>query len=199
MEKLTDNKYEIHELLKKRWSPRAFSNKEIETDKFLRILEAARWAPSAFNEQPWIYFLGFNNDTTYKKIFESLTASNQTWAFSALVLMVCCSKKLYSIGKENKYLGYDAGQSVAHMTFQAMQEGIFVHQMAGFSIEKIINNFKLPEQYTPFTVIALGYIGNPDSLPDDLKERELAVRTRKNLNDFIFQDEFGSTHEIVKP
>jgi len=196
MNKLAKTKYGIHFLLESRWSPRAFREDAVEKDKLQRIVEAAQWSPSSINEQPWRFILGEKGNETYDKIFEGLAESNKRWAKNAPVLMVSLSKKYFSHKQaENFHFMYDTGQSVAHMTFQAMHEGLYVHQMGGFNFEVIKNNFNVPEEYYIVSVIAVGYLGRPEILDDDLKEREMADRVRKDLSEIIFAGNFGKSWE----
>ena len=198
MNKLAKTKYGIHFLLESRWSPRSFREDRIETEKLQRILEAAQWSPSSMNEQPWRFILGEKESETYDKIFDSLTDYNKRWAGKAPVLIVTLAKKNFSKNnKDNFHFLYDAGQSVAHLTFQAMHEGLYVHQMGGFHFEKIKGYFNIPEEYYIVTVVAVGYVGKPEMLDDDIREREIADRNRKDLKEIIFTSQFGNPSEII--
>ena len=192
MNKLAKTKYGIHPLLEKRWSPRAFREDAVEKEKLQRIFEAAQWSPSCMNEQSWRFIVGEKGNETYNKIFDSLTENNQRWVKHVPVLIVSLAKKYFERnGKENLYFMYDTGQSVAHLTFQAMHEGLYVHQMGGFNHEKIKNYFNVPEEYDVMSVIAIGYIANPDILDEDIKLRELEERERKDLSEIVFTESFG--------
>jgi nitroreductase len=199
MSKKAKTKYEIHPLLAKRWSPRAFADKSIEKEKLQKILEAARWSPSASNIQPWVFFVGIKGDTVYEKIFESLVEFNQMWCVHAPVLVLNCGKITSGDdGARNKVWKYDVGQAVAHMSFQAMNEGLFIHQMGGFDALKAANLFSLPEDVRAISVSAIGYIGNPSILHPRMQKSELAERDRKELNTFVFSDKYGKASEIIK-
>ena len=192
MNKEANTIYDIHPLLKKRWSPRAFSEKPIENEKLQRMFEAARWSPSASNEQPWAYIFGKKGDETYNKIMSSLVEFNQIWSQFAPVLIVACAKKDVVKGEgENLYRMYDIGQAVAHFTFQAASEGLYVHQMAGFDAEKTNELFHIPANFEAVTVLAIGYMGDPKVLHPKLEKLEVAARERKPLKEFIFSGEFG--------
>lgn len=197
MSKKAKTLFLIHPLLEERWSPRAFRDEPIDTEKLMRLFEAARWSPSAFNEQPWRYIVGVKNaGETYEKILSGLREANKEWASGAPVLVVCLAKKSYSQNQQdNFHFLYDAGQSVAHLTFQAMHEGVYVHQMAGFYFEKIVAEFKVPDEYYVATVIAMGFLGNPEQLSEELQKRELAERGRKPFSEILFSDEFGKSFE----
>lgn len=198
MSKKANTIYGILPLLEKRWSPRAFYNVDIEKDKLKRIIEASRWSASAMNEQPWNYIVGIRGENkSFEKILETLVDFNKTWAKNAHVLILACGKKNYSHNNTpNPTYLYDVGQSVAHMSVQAMHEGVYIHQMAGFSAEKARELFGIPEEYDPVTVLAMGYIGNPDTLSDELKEREIQERTRKHFTEFVFEDQFGKKSSL---
>jgi nitroreductase len=196
MNKLAKTKYGIHFLLESRWSPRAFREDLVEKEKLQRILEAAQWSPSSMNEQPWRFIVGEKGNETYDKIFASLTDSNKRWAKNAPVLLATLAKKYFTRnGHENFHFLYDTGQAVAHMTFQAMHEGLYVHQMGGFNFEIIKYNFNVPEEFYIVSMIAVGYLGKPDVLDDDLKEREMADRSRKDFKEIFFAGNFGNPWE----
>lgn len=194
MLKKANTSFSINTILENRWSPRAFADKKVDKETLQRILEACRWSPSCFNEQPWQFIIGQKNSyqSTYDKILNSLTTSNQVWAKTADILMLACGRKYFKQNnKENNYTRYDVGQSVAHLTFQAMTEGVFVHQMAGFSVAKVIEEFNIPSEVEPISVIALGYLGSPDILPTNLKEKEIGERNRQALELIFFTEEYG--------
>ncbi|MDZ7742367.1 MAG: nitroreductase family protein [Bacteroidota bacterium] len=190
MNKEAKTDFEIHDLLKKRWSPRAFADKPVEKDRLQRMFEAARWSPSASNEQPWYFILGQKGDETYDKIYECLVEFNQLWTKFAPVLML-------SIGKENNTYQYDVGQAVAHLSFQATADGLYVHQMAGFSKSKAKEIFELPEYDHALTAIAAGYIGDPEMLHPRMQKSERAERERKEMKSFVFSGKFGNISKLV--
>lgn len=196
MNKLAKTKYGIHFLLESRWSPRAFRDENIEKEKLQRMFEAAQWAPSSMNEQPWKFIVGEKGTDSYNKIFESLADFNKRWAKNAPVLVVSLAKKNFTHdGRENFHFLYDTGQAVAHMTFQAMYEGLYVHQMGGFNFEILKYGFSIPEEFYIVTVIAIGYLGKSEMLEDDLKSRELADRERKDIGEIFYVDRFGNSWE----
>ncbi len=192
MEKSAKTIHNIHPILKKRWSPRAFTSKAVEKEKISRIFEAARWSPSAFNEQPWRFILGQKGSQTWNKIFNTLVEFNQAWAKNADILVITVGRKtLTDSNKPNGSFHYDVGQSVAHLTFQVMHEGLHMHQMGGFSKEKAFSAFNIPEEYEPLTVLAIGYIGEPEILEGNFIKMEKSPRERKPFNDILFEDNFG--------
>jgi nitroreductase len=198
MNKLAKTKYGIHFLLESRWSPRSFREDTVEPEKLQRIFEAAQWSPSSMNEQPWRFIIGEKGSETYDKILDSLMDMNKRWAGKAPVLIVSLAKENFTYNNHgNFHFLYDAGQAVAHMTFQAMHEGLYVHQMGGYHFEKIKLHFDIPEEYYIVTVIAIGYVGKPEMLDDDLREREMTDRTRKELSGTVFSGNFGNPWDQV--
>ena len=188
MNKRAKTKYEIIEILAQRWSPRAFSDKAIESEKLKRIFEAARWSPSANNSQPWSFIVGIkDNDNTYDKIYSTLVEFNQLWTKFAPVLIISCGTTDFNNRQMYTY-SYDVGQSVAYLTVQATSEGLFVHQMSGFDRDKAKELFNLPENVEPISAIAIGYIGNPEILNEKLKLMEMSERVRKDFDKFIFTE-----------
>ncbi len=185
----------INELLQKRFSPKTFSEKRVEHEQIVDLLEAARWAPSSMNEQPWRFLIAPKDDPeTFNKLLSSLNTNNQIWAKNASVLILTMARIDSEITKQiNKHALYDLGNSVAHLTFQAMTMGIYVRQMGGFDPEKTRAIFGIADNFIPVSVLAIGYKGNPESLPEELKKRELAVRRRKDLGEIAFKGKFGSS------
>jgi nitroreductase len=198
MEKPATTHFNIHPLLKKRWSPRAYEDKPVRKEVLQRILEAARWSPSSFNEQPWRFLVGIKGDNTWDKIMETLAEFNQKWAKLAPVLIMSMGKKtLTRNNKPNKVFIYDVGQSVAHITFQVMEEGLYMHQMGGFDGQKAAELFQIPEDYQPLTVMAIGYAGPAELLTDEkMRNDEKSERKRKDLTDLVFQDNYGSKSDL---
>ncbi|MFZ4707689.1 MAG: nitroreductase family protein [Bacteroidales bacterium] len=181
----------LHELIRKRWSPRAFAPTAIEPEKLQRIVEAARWAPSSSNLQPWKFLIGFAGDKTYNAIFSTLVEFNQLWAITAPVLMLAIGKETNAKGEPNGSYLYDVGQAVAYMTMQAMAEDLYVHQMGGFDKEQAALLTEVPESYKVITAIATGYRGDPEVLHENLKRLEYGPRARKATDEFVFTGKFG--------
>ncbi len=201
MEKPATTDLDIHPIIKKRWSPRSFKpSVPVEKDKLRRIFEAARWAPSSFNEQPWRFIVGMKGDSTWDKLFETLAEFNQKWAHLAPVLILTLGKKTYAkTGKPNKVHQYDLGASAAYMTFQAYSEGLVMHQMGGFSKEKAIEVFAVPEDYEPVSTIAMGYQDRPERLIPEMEESERASRQRQDIEKMVFSETFGQSAENILP
>ena len=199
MEKQAITSRPINELAKKRWSPRAFLDKPVERDKLISMFEAARWSASGGNEQPWCYIAGIRPNETWQKIFSALNEGNQEWNRQTPDLILACANKISSWdGGISDYYQYDAGQSVAHLSLEAMHQGLFVHQMGGFSAEKCHELFEIPDTFAVLTAIAVGYIGDPGLLPEKLRLRELQDRKRKALGEILFNGKFGEPASIMK-
>ncbi len=193
MRPLNDVAKPIHELLRRRWSPRAFSDRRVEPETLRRVLEAARWSPSCFNEQPWSYLVATKDDPAeYERMLACLVEGNQKWAKSAPVLMVSVATHAFAHnGKPNRHAFHDVGAASAYLTMEAASLGLYVHQMGGFSIEKVRETYGVPPTAEPVAAIALGYLGDPQSLPDDLRKKELAPSPRKLLIDFVHAGAWG--------
>jgi nitroreductase len=170
-----------------RWSPRAFADRDVNTADLKKLFEAARWAPSSFNEQPWRFLVGTRNSITYKKIFDALMPFNQGWAGQAPVLILGAAKTKFSHnGSPNGFAFYDLGAASAYLALQATALGLSAHQMAGYDQAAARVAFGIPQDYTLGAVIALGYQGEPAALINkQLLAQEIAPRERKPLNDFV--------------
>jgi len=198
--KKANPRYPIHHLLKKRWSPRAFNSEPVETEKLQRIFEAARWSPSASNEQPWAFIVGINGDETYEKIFSTMDAFNQLWVKTSPVLAISAGRTIsLKNGMPAEWFKYDVGQAVAHLTFQATHEGLYVHQMAGFDREKAHQLLEVPDKYEVITAFTIGYPGDYKVLHQNLQASEIARRERLHTDDFVFSGTFGQAADWIKP
>jgi nitroreductase len=193
VEKPAETAYPIEDLLRRRWSPRAFAERPVEPDKLLRVFEAARWSASCFNEQPWHFIVATKDDAArFARLLGCLVEGNQVWASRAPVLMVSVARLNFAqTGKPNRHAIHDVGLATAQMIHQAMAMGLFVHAMAGFHPDKVRDLYEVPAGYKPVAALALGYPGDPATLPDALRERELAPRTRKSQEAFVFRSTFG--------
>lgn len=186
--KKADTDYPIHTLLKNRWSPRSFSDKTIDTELLNQLFEAARWAPSSYNEQPWRFIVARKEDEeAFNKLSKVANDFNRNWATGAPVLVLGLTKKTFDRnGRTNKHAGHDLGQAIAHLTFEATRHDLFVHQMAGILPEKARELYDISDEYEPFTMFAIGFRGNPETLPNKLAEQETSPRSRKELDDIVF-------------
>jgi len=170
-----------------RWSPRAFDGREVSAADLRKIFEAARWAPSSNNEQPWSFIVGLRGTETHKKIAASLVSFNQMWAPKAPVLILGVANTKFSRnGKPNYYASYDLGAATMLITLQAQELGLATHQMGGFDHEAARGALEIPEDYALGSVMALGYMGEPATLENErLIEQEVAPRTRKQLDETV--------------
>jgi nitroreductase len=199
MEKLAQTEYPIEEILRRRWSPRAFSDRMVEPEKLQSLFEAARWAASCFNEQPWHFIVATkNNAEEYTTLLGCLIEKNQQWARLAPVLMMSVAKLNFEkTGKPNRHALHDVGLAMGNVCVEATALGLFVHQMAGFSVEKARAAYSIPDDYEPVAGIAVGYPAEVDVLPEQFRERELAPRKRKPIASFVFQGAWGKTSPLV--
>lgn len=199
MEKVADTTHPIEELLRRRWSPRAFANRPVEPEKLLSLLEAARWAASCANEQPWYFIVATKQDEAeYARLLSCLREGNQQWASHAPVLMVSVARLAFDAnGQPNRHAFHDVGLAVGNLILQATAFGLGVHQMAGFYPDKVRELYGVPEGFEPVAGIVLGYPGDPAILPEDLRQRELAQRARKPLETFVFRRAWGQTSPLV--
>jgi nitroreductase len=171
-----------------RWSPRSFADREVSPETLAKVFEAARWAASSGNAQPWRYLVGVRGSETHQNIFDSLVEFNQKWAGKAPVLILGYAQAHSNRGgKENRYALYDLGASTAYLVLEAAALGLTTHQMGGYDQEKARAAFEIPAEYVLGSVIALGYQDHPDALGDkELIEREVGPRQRKPLSEFVF-------------
>jgi nitroreductase len=177
----------VEDLILRRWSPRAYADKEVTADELKRLFEAARWAASSSNEQPWRFLVGRRGDETYQKIFNALVEFNQAWARTAPVLVLAVAKMTFTQkGTPNRYGLHDTGAAMAILALQATANGLHTHSMAGFDNEQMRASFAIPSDYEMGAVTAIGYFGDPATLPEHLQKREISPRERKPLEEFVF-------------
>ncbi|MFI6273339.1 nitroreductase family protein [Micromonospora zamorensis] len=168
-------------LLAYRWSPRAFDpSAELTPDEAASLLEAARWAPSAENRQPWRFAVGHREDETWKRILISLPGSDQGWARHAATLVVGAHT-----GGDAERAAYDLGQAIAHLTLQATALGLHVRQLIRFDQANLATELDLPGDVRPLVVAAVGRLGDPFALPADLRAREIGLRRRRPVADLL--------------
>ena len=181
----------IHELIQKRWSPRAFEAKAVEQEKLETMFEAASWAASSSNEQPWRYVYAHKSDEeSFQRLLDCLVPQNQVWASKAPLLIASIGKIMTSRDKPNKYNLHDTGAANIILGLQATALGLQIHQMGGFDTLKAKELLEIPDGYELASFIAVGYVGSPDGLPEELKQREIAPRTRKPIHEFVYKGKF---------
>ena len=189
----------IHELIARRWSPYAFADHPVSDDDLRSLFEAARWAASSYNEQPWSYILATKANTAeFERLLSCLVEGNQAWAKAAPVLAIgCTSLHFVRNGKPNAAAVHDLGLASATLTFEATARGLFVHQMIGILPDRARELYRIPEQVQPLTGLAIGYVADPSTLPEEYQQRDLAPRKRKPLSEFVFHGQWGSPSNIV--
>ena len=180
----------LNKAIENRWSPRAFSDKEVTKEMIDLLFEAARRAPSSMNEQPWKYFFVHrNNQKTFNEVVEMLTGTNPVWAKHAQVIIISVVKNNFDYqNRLNKNALHDLGAANVSIAIQAAEMGLQVHQMGGFDKAKAAEYLQLDtENFEPVTTIAVGFQGDADQLPEELKVRELQPRKRKKIAEFVHE------------
>ncbi|MDX8398549.1 MAG: nitroreductase family protein [Mariprofundaceae bacterium] len=180
----------VHNLIAQRWSPRAFdAEKSVEQEKLLSVLEAARWAPSCFGDEPWRFVVTnrFEDEQAWQQMLSLLAPKNQQWAQHAPVLMLACADSVFRAnGKPNRWAEYDTGQASISLCLQATALGLVTHQMGGFDADKARDVLKIPEQFTAMAAIALGYQGDIGRLDEGFQSIEVAARERQPMSKNFF-------------
>jgi len=195
------SEHPVHTLIQNRWSPRAFSEKPISDQALRSLFEAARWAPSSSNEQPWAFIVATKDETEgYAKILSTLVEFNQSWAKHAPLIGIAVSEMEFARNQHpNRNAFYDTGAAMAYLTTEATARELFVHQMAGFDPQKAIEVLQIPKGWEPIAAFVIGFVGDANSLPDGLRDRELAARSRKPLSDFVMSGQWGQkAHFLTK-
>ncbi|MEE8124228.1 MAG: nitroreductase family protein [Nitrospirales bacterium] len=200
MNKSANTHFPIHALLKQRWSPRAFADRPVEKEKLQRLFEAARWAPSCFNEQPWVFILTTKaNQEEYDNLLSCLVEGNRIWAQHAPLLLLTVAKMHFDHnGELNRHAFHDIGLAIGNLLIQATAMDLVLHQMAGILPDRIRELYALPQGFEPVTGIAIGYQGDAKSLPEPFKERELTPRSRKAVKEWVFSGTWGRTPEFLR-
>lgn len=200
MSKPAKTRYPIDELLAQRWTVRAFSDRPIEADKIRCLFEAARWAPSSFNEQPWRFIVATRNRA---REFDTMTSclmdKNQRWVRNSGVplLMIVLSKKTFAHnGKQNRVHLHDIGLAMGNLSIQATAMGLSVCQMQGILLDRVMHIYGVPVDFEPTVGCAVGYPGELRRLPPEFHERELRQRTRADFTDFVFEGTFGKPADL---
>lgn len=193
MEKLATTDVPIHDLLARRWSPRAFDERPVEAGNLKSFFEAARWAPSSNNEQPWRFLVAVKErKAEWDRLFHCLMEGNQKWAHRAPVLILTVAKLSFDDESPNRHAFHDVGLATENLLLQATALGLAAHPMAGFHIEKARAAFAIPAGFDPVAVIAVGYPGDMALLPDRLREREAQPRSRELLSELVYAGAWGT-------
>ncbi len=174
--------YPVHDLISKRWSARSFSDKQISKEELFTIIEAASWAPSSMNEQPWCYLYSFKGTDGFQAMFDCLSPGNQLWVKNASVLLMCIAHKNFTKnGEFNRHHMHDIGMANANLLTQATSMNIYGHILGGYDREKANQTFSVPDENEVVCFIALGYLGDLELLEEPFKTREVTPRNRKPL------------------
>ena len=199
-QKLPTNSHPLHDLIQRRWSPVGFErDRGIERATLLSILEAARWAASSSNLQPWRFIVAPREDTAeFQKLLSVLREGNQTWAQHAAILMIAVAHKYRGPDALNRHAGHDLGQAIAQMVLQALHHDIYVHQMGGFFPDKARELYSIPQAFEPYTAIALGYrAADLDHLAEPYRQREASPRERQALSEMVFNGRWGESADFL--
>jgi nitroreductase len=192
--------YPLHSLMGARKSPRAFTEQPIEPEKLRSVLEAARWAPSASNIQPWRFVVAAKDrQGDHERMVDLLFEGNKVWASKAPVLILSVAQVTDQASrKTNKFAFHDVGLATENLVLQATSAGLAAHLMGGFHADRARATFNIPPEYEPVAIIALGYEGGVEFLPQPLLERELAPRVRKQLSEFVFGSVWDAASTVVE-
>ena len=200
MNKPAPVEYAVQDLIKNRWSPRAFSDKPVSSELLRSLFEAARWAPSSSNEQPWAYIVATKDDPeNFEKSLGALIEFNANWAKHAPVLVIAVAELAFAKNNApNRNAQYDVGAASMQLSLEATARGLVVHQMAGFDPETAKEAYDIPQGWDPIAAMAIGYPGDASSLPEPYQTREKAPRSRKPIREFVMSGQWGHTAEFVK-
>jgi nitroreductase len=191
--------YPIHPLIAGRRSIRSFASTFIESETLAGLMEAARWAPSSMNEQPWSFIVATKaNKSDFDRLLGCFLEFNVQWARHAPVLLLSVAKLTFESGELNRHAFHDVGQAIANLTFQATVSGLVVHQIAGFNVEKARREFSIPQDFEPVAAAAIGYPGNSAELPEKLRKRDASPRKRKPLTNFVFEGGWGHSADWTR-
>jgi nitroreductase len=199
-QKQASTDHPIQELLARRWSPYGFADRPVAREDLVSVFEAARWAPSSYNEQPWSYIVATKEDAAeFAKVLGCLVEGNQGWAQAVPVLALgCTSLRFTRNGQPNAAAVHDLGLAAGNLCVEATARGLHVHQMIGILPDKAREVFRIPEGVQAVTALAIGYAADPAKLPDKLRERDLAPRQRKPLANFVFTGQWGTAASLVQ-
>ncbi len=194
--KNASTRYPINELIGKRWSGRAYDpDRTLTSQQIISLLEAARWAPSCFGDEPWRYIVcnRVTHPAAWQMALDALNESNRVWVSKASVMILGFANTVMKHnGKPNRWGDYDTGAATMSLCLQATAMGMMVHQMGGYDTDKVRSSFNVPDTFTPMAILSIGYQLPVDSIPDALKEREMAPRVRRPLEENFFEASWGT-------
>ncbi len=198
LQKPAQSARDLHPLIRDRWSPRAFdASKPVSQDTLISVLEAARWAASSNNVQPWRFIVAASADAEgHAKVLAGFNERNQRWAKNAPVLIIALYRTVNDQGAPNGVSAYDLGAAVAQAVLQAGALGLVVHQAGGIEKDKIRASFNIPGDTEVAVAFGLGYQADESVLPDDLREREHAPRVRKDMSEIVFAGSYGTPAKL---
>ncbi len=198
-EKKASTDHPIHELLAQRWSPYSFADRPVPETDLRSLFEAARWAPSSYNEQPRSYIVATKDDPEqFQRLLSCLVEGNQVWAKEAPVLaLAVVSLRFTHNAKDNRAAVHDLGLATGNLLLEATARGLFVHQMIGILPDKAREIYGIPDDFEVWTGLAIGYKGDSTNLPDQLRERDLAPRQRRPLREFVFGGKWENPSPLV--
>lgn len=199
--KVASPDHPINELLAKRWSPYAFSDRPVADADLVSLFEAARWSASSYNEQPWAYFIATaENQEEFARLLSCLVPSNQVWAKAAPVLILTVVSQRFSKSQDaNRAALHDLGQASANLSLEATARGLSVHQMIGIFPDRARELYQIPENFDAWTAMAVGYAGNGEAQSGALQDRDRAPRERKPAGDFVFTGAWGKPASLFEP
>lgn len=187
--------FPLHDIITKRWSCRAFdADRPVSREQIVALMEAARWAPSCFGDEPWRFIAWDKNSdpVTWQRAFDCLVEWNQNWVKNApLLVLVTANSVFRKNGKPNAWGQYDSGAAAENLCLQAVAMGLMAHQMGGFDADKVRQTFGIPEQFACMAMIAVGYQGEETVLNEELRELEIAPRSRTPLGEHFFEGSWG--------
>jgi nitroreductase len=191
--------FPVSDVIAQRWSPYAFADRPVSREDLQSLFEAARWAPSSYNEQPWSYLVATREDAAaFATLLSCLVEGNQQWAKAAPVLALGCTRlNFVRDGRPNAAAVHDLGLASAGLLVEATTRGLAVHQMIGILPDRARQIYQVPEGVQPLTGLAIGYAGDPAALPEQLRSRDAARRTRKPVQEFVFSGKWGTVSGLV--
>jgi nitroreductase len=191
--------YPILQVLAERWSPYGFDDRPVPEVDLCSLFEAARWAASSYNEQPWNYLIATKgNPEEFGRLLSCLVETNQAWAKAAPVLVLGVVNLLFAKNnKDNRAAVHDLGLAAGNLVAEATARGLSVHQMIGILPDKARQIYQIPDHFEAWTAMAIGYKADPATLPDPLKERDLTLRQRKPLSKFVFTGQWGKSAALA--
>ncbi len=197
--KIASTNHPVHALVASRFSPYAFADREVTREDLVSLFEAARWAPSSYNEQPWSYIVATREDgKEYERLLSCLVDPNQAWAKAAPVLALGVARtRFVRNDKPNAAALHDLGAASAHLTFEASARGLAVHQMIGILPDRAREVYSIPDHSEALTGLAIGYAAEPANAPDPYRERDETPRQRKALTEFVFSGSYGKANTFA--